>query len=641
MRLIVALALCASACSAAQSQQPGTDPHPGTREEFTAAVQKVLDDTGIPGAGIALVRLNGVEWAGGVGFADRDARTPVTADTHFRAGSISKTFIAGALVQMYEDGEIDLNAPVIELAPDVRIDNAWMIDEPVRLIHLLQHTAGFDDMHFNEMYNVSHPADLPLEEVLRINPVSRVVRWKPGTRMSYSNPGYGVAGHIIEKVTGEKYEDRIAEHIFKPSGMTESSFYLTEADYPGLAKGYDGRTGPPVPYSQIYLRPAGNLHTTPADLGKFVHVLLNWGEIGEDLVIDPEYLSNMEHPRTTLASKAGLHSGYGTGLFNSFVDGYPMLGHNGGIDGFSSAFAYSTTRDVGFVVLLNGTYSREAMRRISQLAVRYLKADVEPPPRTDADVPDSVLREYEGYYHDANPRNQAFAFVQWLMGGQAITVDGKRLMATPAFGQPAPLIPMSGNLFRLEADPEPTRVFTTDDAGTMVLTGGSVYFERKPRWRIESVRWPVLVSAALVLTPLLMMIPWIVMSLARRPVRRSAEGEGGSAQREGGRAEPRGFWWLKFWLLCCSLGLLLPVIGYLNVAGVELGTRNVWTAAMFTGSILLPAAAILSFLFTVDALMSAAGKWLRAYALLVSIAALVVSGYLSAWGMLAFRPWNF
>ncbi len=154
----------------------------------------------------------------------------------------------------------------------------------------------------------------------------------------------------------------------------------------------------------------------------------------------------------------------------------------------------------------------------------------------------------------------------------------------------------------------------------MVLTGGTFYAERMPRWRIESVRWPVLVSAGLVLTPLLMMIPWIVHAR---------------------RAEPKGFWWLKLWLLCCSIGLLLPVMGVMSAGVAQLGTRNIWTAAIFAGSILLPAAAILSFLFTVDAFMSAAGKWLRAYALLVSVAALIVAGYLSAWGMLAFRPWSY
>ena len=620
-RLTVLAILLACACPLTTSAQtPADDPHPRSVDEFKAAVQKVLDDTGVPGAGLALVRAGGVEWAGGVGVADRDARTPVTADTHFRAGSISKTFIAGALVQLYEDAEIDLNSTLAELAPEVDIDNAWTLEEPVRLIHVLQHTAGFDDMHFNEMYNVSHPADLPLADVLRLNPASRVVRWRPGTRMSYSNPGYGIAGFVLEKVTGEKYEDRIAEHIFKPSGMTESSFRLGEADYATLAKGYASRTGPPVEYTPIYLRPSGNLHTTAADLGKFVHVLLNWGETPEDLVIDPEYLSNMEHPTTSLASRAGLRSGYGTGLVSSFVEGFPMLGHNGGIDGFLSAFAYSTSRDVGYVVLLNATHSGEAMRRITRLAVRYLKADVEPPPKPEADVPDATLRGYEGYYHQANPRNQAFAFIEWLTNGQTVSVEGKHLQVTPVFGRPATLVPVSDNLFRFDTDPEPTRAFAIDEAGTTVLTGGGFYAERKSRARIESVRWTVLASVAIVMTPLLMMVPWIVRAK---------------------RAQPKGFWWLKFWLLCCSLGLLLPVLGVMGASSAALGTRNIWTGAMFLGSILFPAAAILSFLFTVDALMSAAGKWLRAYALLVSLAALIVAGYLSAWGMLAFRPWNY
>jgi hypothetical protein len=297
-----------------------------------------------------------------------------------------------------------------------------------------------------------------------------------------------------------------------------------------------------------------------------------------------------------------------------------MLGHNGGIDGFISSFAYSTSRDIGYVVLLNSTHSGEAMRRISQLAIRYLKADVEPPPKMAADVPDAILRNYEGYYHQANPRNQAFAFIEWLFGGLTISVDGQRLQATSVFGDDVALIPVSENLFRLDADPEPTRVFATDDAGTMVLTGGSVYAERKPRWRIESVRWPVLVSTGLALTPLLMMIPWIVHAR---------------------RAQPKGFWWLKLWLLFGSVGLALPVMAVMNAGVAQLGTRNIWTAAIFAGSILFPAAAILSFLFTVDALMSGAGKWLRAYALMVAVAALIVSGYLSAWGMLAFRPWSY
>ncbi len=632
MRWIVVALLAASACappppadlsagaSAKVEAGVGREGGPRSLDEFKTAVQAVLSETGVPGAGIALVRLSGVEWAGGIGLADRDGGTPVTADTHFRAGSISKTLIAMALVQLSETTDLDLDSPVSEVAPEVDIVNPWEHTDPVRLIHLLQHTAGFDDMHFNEMYNLSDPPDLPLVEVLRINPRSREVRWRPGTRVSYSNPGFAVAGYAIEFLTGEKYEDVIAGKIFKPAGMTSSSFVLTPDDETLLAKGYRDRTGPAVPYSQIYLRPSGNFHTSPADMGRFVHLLLNWGETSDRLVVDPEYLSNMEHPRTSLASDAGLRTGYGSGIASVPAGPYPFLGHNGGIDGFSSQYAYSTARDVGYVVLLNSTHSPEAMRRIQSLAVQYLKADVEPPAKPQVLVPAAVLGKYEGYYHDANPRNQAFACVQWLLSGRSISLEGKSLYAEPVFGRRARLYPVSETLFRTEDDVEATRVFTTDEAGTMIFTGGFAYAERVPRWRVEVVRWPVMFSFVLAATPLAMVIPWLVR------VRRAA---------------PSGFWWLKTALLLCAVAVALPTIGVIKVRDIELGGRNLWTGAMFMGSVLLPASALLGVFFTIQAWQDDAGPWLRTYALAVSVATLLLSVYLWSWGMLAFRPWAY
>ena len=119
-----------------------------------------------------------------------------------------------------------------------------------------------------------------------------------------------------------------------------------------------------------------------------------------------------------------------------------------------------------------------------------------------------------------------------------------------------------------------------------------------------------------------MAIPWLILGLSRR-----------SARREGG--------WLKGFLLLCSIAFLLPVLGVMNVSDHTLGTQNIWTLAMFAGSVLMPVAAILAFLLVVDAWRNGARWWLRAYSLLVSCAALIISGYLSAWGMLAFKPWNF
>lgn len=609
---MIVLATLARAANA----QVTTDPVPRSVDEFRSAVQAVLSDTGVPGAGLALVRASGIEWAGGVGLADRDAQVPVTAETHFRAGSISKTFIAIALVQMYLDGQIDLDAPVAELASEISIDNAWEHGHAVRVIHLLQHSAGFDDMHFNEIYADPHAPDRSLEDVLKINPASRVVRWQPGTRMSYSNPGYTVAAHLIEKITGQKYEDRIADRIFKPTGMLTSSFRLSKDDEKLLAKGYRDRSGPAVPYSPIYLRPSGNLHTSPAELGKFVQLLLNWGETDSDLVIDPEYLSNMEHPRTTVASDAGLRNGYGSGISSSVIEGFPWLGHNGGIDGFSSMYAYSTSRDVGFVILLNSTHSPQAMQRIARLAVRYLKADVAPPEPPRASIPTAVLKRYEGYYHDANPRSQAVAFLQWLLSGRTVRVDGDHLALTSLGGQSTTLIPVSETLFRLPDEPEATRVFVSTEGG-MVLTGADLYAERLPRWRVESIRWPVLLSSGIVLTPLAMVVPWLAW-----------------------RKRATGFWMLKSALLMCAIAFALPMLGISNVDDYAIGRLNVWTVAMFAGTILMPGAAVLSFLLAIDATRHDVRPALKAYAFTVSVAALIISGYLSAWGIIGFKPWS-
>ncbi len=238
--------MAASSAAAQSVPTPVEDPTPQTLDAFKAAVAAVLEETGVPGAGIALVNVNGTEWAGGVGWADRDRRVPVTADTHFRAGSISKSFVALALVQLYEDGKLDLDARLSDLVPDVAIENPWAEAAPVTVRQLLEHTAGFDDMHFNEIYVLDDAPDLPLEQVLMRNPASRRVRWRPGTRMSYANPGYAVAGLVVEKVSGMPYDEFIEQRIFTPLEMPTSSFRLAPEADSALAQGYAAATGPPV-----------------------------------------------------------------------------------------------------------------------------------------------------------------------------------------------------------------------------------------------------------------------------------------------------------------------------------------------------------------------------------------------------------
>jgi CubicO group peptidase (beta-lactamase class C family) len=455
--------------------------------------------------------------------------------------------------------------------------------------------------------------------VLRINPRSRIVRWQPGTRMSYSNPGYTVAAYVLEQATGEKYEDVIQKKIFEPIGMKTSSFRLTEADKATLAKGYARRGEGPVPFSQIYLRPSGNLHTSAAELGAFVHVLLNWGELPGKLVVDPEYLSNMEHPRTTLASRAGLRNGYGAAIGSLQIAQFPLLGHGGGIEGFVSQYAYSPSRDIGFVVLLNGTFASRAMDRICELAVQYLKADVEAPAKAELTGQPAFVDRYVGYYHDASPRHQLMGFTSWLLSGQTIAVRDGVLVSRPVFGSAQQLIPVGEGLVRRASDVDATRVFATDGDGLMVLTGVG-YAVRLPRWRVEIVRVPVMAAYLILVSPLLACLFWAAHAT---------------------RAVPRGFWTLKITLLIAAVCPLPLAIAIARLDGGALSQVNLWTGTIYASTVLLPFAGAIALAATIFAWAGGAGRWLRVYALAISCSAIVVSAYLYFWGMLGFKSWNF
>src|SRR5271157_1274103 len=293
--LTIAAILALPVCRAQQSKEP---PPPKTLDELRAAMKTVLEREHVPGAGIALIQKGELLWCGGIGKADLKKNLEVTCDTEFRAGSISKTFVALALLKLQEEGKINLQARLADIAPEIRVRNPWNATSPVRIVNLLEHTAGFDDMTFSEVYNRHDPCDFPLVRVFERFPQPQRVRWRPGTRMSYSNPGYGVAGYVIEKVTGRPFDEYIREVILRPLGMEHADFRTTDANRPLLAAGYGGNPPQPVGYPNIYLRPAGDLKASPGELAKVVQFFLRRGKAGDNALLTPESIVRMEYPQT-------------------------------------------------------------------------------------------------------------------------------------------------------------------------------------------------------------------------------------------------------------------------------------------------------------------------------------------------------
>src|SRR5260370_326964 len=288
------------------AQQKTELPHPKTLQDLQQAMKEVLDKEHVPGAGVALVVNGEVLWFGGIGEADIAAKRAVSCDTEFRVGSISKTFVALALLKLQEEGKINLYARLQDVAPEIPFKNRWEATHPVSIVHLLEHTAGFDDMEPSEVYNVRDRYDFPLLEVFKRFKEPQTVRWPPGTRMSYSNPGNAIAGYLIEKTTGKPFDQYIRETLLRPIGMEHADYPFTDANKALLATAYEGNPPKPSGYPFIYLRPAGDLKASPGELAKLVQFLLRRGKAGDAQLVNSESILRMEAPETTLATTSGL-----------------------------------------------------------------------------------------------------------------------------------------------------------------------------------------------------------------------------------------------------------------------------------------------------------------------------------------------
>ena len=235
-----------------------------------------------------------------------------------------------------EDGLFDLETPVRELAPEVGFTNRWEGTHPVTVAMLMEHTAGFDDFHFLERA-VDDP-DITLSDGLAYHPHSRVSRWKPGTYTSYSNSSPSIAAYVVEKITGQDFEDYVRERVFDLLGM-ESSTFRYPHDAALMAKGYEADGVSEANYYHTIFRPSGGLNTSSREMARYLRMMINRGTLDGVRLLAPETIVRMETPTTTLAARAGFTDGRGLGNSTSIVNGHLFHGHNGGGPGFVSRSA--------------------------------------------------------------------------------------------------------------------------------------------------------------------------------------------------------------------------------------------------------------------------------------------------------------
>lgn len=614
-------------------------PHPKTVEELQKAMKDVVEKERVSGAGVALVSNGQLLWCGGIGKADVAASHDVTCDTEFRVGSISKTFVALALLKLEEEGKINLYARLQDIAPEIPLKNRWATSNPVRIVNLLEHSSGFDDMEPAEVYNRHDRADYPLLDVFKRFQEPQDVRWPPGTRFSYSNPGYGIAGYLIEKVSGQPFDAYIQQNILAPLEITVGDFRLTDANRAALAQGYEGkperrvyeivlRSARAVPYKNIYLRPAGDMKASPRELAKLVQFFLRRGRAGEVQLVKPETIARMEYPETISSAKNGLRLGYGLANYTESEGGVITHGHDGGIDGFISTYRYMPEQNWGYVVLLNSTVSYQALEDMNHLAIEFLSKDFPKPQQPVVSLAASELKKFSGYYAPRAPRSQMLAFLGEMTGGTWIRVADGKLESSSLFGKGhEPLLPVGKNLFRGEREPEATAVFFPDANGRMIYVSsgenGEAYGERVfPIWVFT--RLFLLVASAVVMAAALPYAlfwgMWLLLARFVKKVKR--------IKQVRVRAVP----------LFAVLSLLLVLVAFTKAMD-NIGTFNFWSFLIWVMPIAFMVLSLVGLALAVSVPKAEMHKVERIYSLVVSSACCIVTLFFSSWHLTGLRLW--
>jgi CubicO group peptidase (beta-lactamase class C family) len=622
--LFVLFLLIPAVAGLAQNKKDDTPKPAQTIPELRQQIEKILADTHTPGVSVAIVHRDGPEWIAGLGKSDVASNHATGPDTLFRIGSTSKAFASLSILKLAGEGKLSLQDPVRKLVPEIWFENRWEATDPVRVVDLLEHTTGWDDMHLAEY--AKDAKGMTLKQGLDYYQRSRVSRWRPGTRMSYCNSGPPVAAYIVERISGQRFEDYVTQNFFLPIGM-KTATYL-EQPSPLLTTLYqnDGKT--PYPYWNILVRPAGAINASANDMAAYVEFYLNRGAVGGVQVVPAAFIDRMETPTRTWEAQQGLKAGYGLSNYTSVHDGFVYHGHNGGVNGGLTDMSYLPEYGAGYFYSINSG-NGDAFGKIGDAIRAYVTRSLQRQPVPAAAPLPADAQQYAGWYESASPRNQFTYFLERLAALQRISFGGGKLLQSGLGGWNHPIAaPVSGEQFRYLPDKGPAEpiatiaLITPNAEGRFIFLGGTL--RRIPTWmaigEMVLVAWFLLAFIAIVLyAPF-----WIIggfFKKRRRPAERA----------------------IRLWPLLAVLSLL-AFVGIFTASSSDIITRlgnvTVYSVGLFVTSLLFALFSLLSLLALWKARKLTIRGYVRWFSIAVTSALLIAIGYLAWWGVIGIRTWS-
>ncbi len=443
--------------------------------ELAAAVDELLNRRATVGLAVGIVRDGRLDWFRGDGVADIDSGRPITADTGFRIASITKTFTAVAIAQLWESGRIDLDAPAEQYLRSFRLVPARPEHRPATVRQLLTHTAGLGELAhpagaFRPDFGEGVPAGERVPTLAEFYAGRLQLRAEPGTRFVYNNHGPATLGQIVEDVTGQSLRSYLRTNVFEPLGMADTDLRRTDRVRAILATGYEiGRHGVRrVEDREMATSGAAAAFSTPADMARYLAALLDTG----GPVLSPATTAELfapqyqPHPRIP---------GVGLGFFRDELGGQPVVGHQGTYPGYHSRILLAPGRGAAAMAFTNGANGADFWLPVAVSRLLGLIIGAPPPTvHTDAAQRPHLWAELCGWYGvDAAVTDVRLRGIMGL--GIEVYVAAGRLMLrflnpVPALARGLPLLP---------DDPADPYVFAVE-LGDSGLDPMRVVFERGP-----------------------------------------------------------------------------------------------------------------------------------------------------------------
>ncbi len=327
-------------------------------------IAREVADKRLPALSIALVDDQKLVWARGYGFADLAKKKPATAETVYRVGSVSKLFTDIAVMQLVEQGKLDLDDPVTKYLDDFKPISKF--DKPITLRMLMSHRSGL--VREPPVGNYFDPSVTALDRTVRSLNQTELV-YEPGTRTKYSNAGIAVVGRVIEVTQQQRFARHLYNRVLDPLGMTHSAFEPSVEVNRDLAAAlmwtYHGREFP-APTFELGMSPAGSMYSTVNDLGRFLSALFAGGKGPGGRILEAKTLEQMWTPQF---AKEGEKTGFGIGFNIAELDGHKRIGHGGAIYGFSTELAALPADKLGVVVVASRDVSNGVTRHIASEAL--------------------------------------------------------------------------------------------------------------------------------------------------------------------------------------------------------------------------------------------------------------------------------